>query len=95
VGRGFDVQIGVGGPGPGRSYFAPYTVPEFVQGPDGEYIAERLADEASKLMRERYQNGPFFMHYGEFNVHSPFYAKKELIDYYAKKAESMGAWHTP
>lgn len=90
VNRGFDVQIGVGGPGPGRSYFAPYTVPEFVEGPDGEYIADRLAEEASKLMRERYQDGPFFMYYGEFNVHSPFYAKKELIDYYAKKAESMG-----
>lgn len=90
VNRGFDSQFGVGDAGPGRSYFAPYTVPEFPEGPKGEYIAERMSGEACDLMEKKYRDGPFFMYYAEFNVHGPYSAKKELIDYYALKAEKMG-----
>lgn len=90
VNRGFDFQVGVGDAGPGRNYFAPYMVPEFPEGPEGEYIAERMATEACNMMEQKYKEGPFFMYYAEFNVHAPFAAKKEAIDYYARKAEKMG-----
>ncbi|MGB0414170.1 MAG: sulfatase [Coraliomargarita sp.] len=90
VDHGFEKWVGIGGSGP-RSYFAPYKVPDFPQGPEGEYIGERMAQEACKLLESRDKDKPFFMYYACFNVHSPYQAKQDLIEYYEKKLKSMPA----
>ena len=74
--HGFDKWVGIGGAGPAGGYFAPYKVVDFPQGADGEYISERMASEACKLMEKRDKDKPFFMYYACFNVHGPYEAKK-------------------
>jgi arylsulfatase A-like enzyme len=49
-----------------------------------------MSREACELIEKHHQEGPFFMYYAEFNVHTPFNARQDLIHYYAKKAEGMG-----
>lgn len=89
--QGFEQVVGVGGSGPAGGYFAPYRVPKFPQGPDGEYISERMAQEACKLLEKRNRDQPFFMYYACFNVHSPYECKPDLLAYYEKKLKSMPA----
>jgi len=90
VDHGFEKWVGIGGSGPG-SYFAPYKVEDFPQGPEGEYISERMAQEACKLLENRDKNKPFFMYYACFNVHGPYQAKPDLVKYYEKKLKTMPA----
>ena len=58
--QGFDVNVGGcfrGGP---PSYFAPYRIPALEDGDEGEYLPERLADEAIEFMKQ-HRDGPFFL----------------------------------
>ncbi|MEM6777471.1 MAG: sulfatase [Planctomycetota bacterium] len=87
--QGFDKVIGVGGAGPTGGYFAPYSVPRFPQGTQGEYISERMALEACNLLKRRESDKPFFMYYACFNVHAPYECTPDLLDYYEKKLQSM------
>ena len=48
INNGFDFNIGGdirGNPGPG-GYFAPYNIDHIEQGSEGEYLTDRLTDEA-------------------------------------------------
>jgi len=79
--QGFDVNIGgshVGQPG---SYFAPFgkdVIP--IPGPikDGEFLTDRLTDEAIKLVDTPSQK-PFFLYFPQYAVHTPIQAKKDDI----------------
>ena len=85
--QGFNAQFAVGGAGPGSGgYFAPYDgLDDIPQGPNGEYICERLSDEVcSKL--EQVKDEKFFIYLAHFNVHSPYQSKAELEAYYKTKA---------
>jgi arylsulfatase A-like enzyme len=82
--QGFDINIGGyfrGGP---ASYFAPYRNPVLPDGPEGEYLPARLADEAIAYINEK-RDGPFFLNYWPYSVHYPMQARQELIDKYAKR----------
>lgn len=82
--QGFDVNIGgcrFGGP---PSYFAPYKIPALVDGEEGEYLPDRLADECSKFIKAN-QSKPFFLCWWNYSVHYPFHAPKELIEKYEKR----------
>ncbi len=91
--QGFDLNIAAGGPGP-PSYFAPYRIPFLEDGPDGEYICERLTEEAMTLLDNR-TDAPFLMYLAHFNVHGPYQAKQDLIEYYEKKANPANPQHNP
>ena len=88
VKQGFDNQFAVGGAGPGRGgYFAPYEgLDNIEQGPDGEYIAERLTSEVCKALEE-HKDTNFFIYLSHYNVHAPYQAKKDLQAYYQEKAD--------
>ncbi len=82
--QGFDINVGgtsFGGP---RSYFDPYRNPTIVDRREGEYLTDRLADEAISFIHE-HQDQPFFVALWPYTVHWPMEAPQELIDKYADR----------
>lgn len=77
--HGFDINIaGTEAPSP-TTYFAPYKIPTLAEGPRGEYLTDRLGDEAIKFI-EQHKDGPFFLYFPHFAVHLPIQAKEETIE---------------
>ncbi len=88
--HGFDVNIaGCEWGLPNHGYFSPYNMPNLENGPDGEYLTDRLTDEAVRLLQN---NGgkPFFMYMSHYAVHVPIQAPKDLIGKYREKARGLG-----
>jgi arylsulfatase A len=78
--HGFDLNIaGTDQPQPRPGYFAPYAIDTIEQGPKGEYITDRLGEEAVKFIRENGER-PFFLYLPHFAVHTPIQAKQALIE---------------
>ena len=55
--------------------------------PDGEYLTDRLTDEAVKFI-EQNRSKSFFLYLSHHTVHTPIQAKKEIIEKYKKKKPS-------
>lgn len=93
INQGFDNQFAVGGAGPGPGgYFAPYKgIDDIKELSEGEYITERLTDEACKIIEAKHES-PYFMYLAHYNVHSPYEAKEDLINKY--KAKLAGSKQT-
>lgn len=90
IGQGFDVNVGGFRAGhPPKGYFVPYGNPELPDGPPGEYLTDRLTDEALKFI-EANKNNPFFLYLTHYAVHTPLQAKAELIKKYENKPGSGG-----
>ncbi|TKG89079.1 DUF4976 domain-containing protein [Puteibacter caeruleilacunae] len=93
--QGFDVNIAGWSKGsPQRNknangYFSPYGNPMIEDGPKGEYLTDRLTDEAIKYI-EGHKDNPFFVYLSYYTVHNPLMGKKELIEKFKKKAEDQG-----
>lgn len=85
---GVDVNIGGNHAGHPRSYFAPYKNPNLKDGPDGEYLPDRLGNEAVNYLRNVSKDRPFFMYYATYSVHTPLQARKELIEKYKNKPKT-------
>ncbi len=88
--QGFEINLGgwkVGQPQRGetaRGYFSPYGNPRLQDGPDGEYLTERLADEAVRFI-ERNKDQPFFLNLWFYNVHTPLQAAADKVAKYEAK----------
>ena len=79
--QGFDLNVGgccYGGP---PSYFEPYDIPGLEAKKDGEYLTERLTDEAIAFVRS-HRDEPFFVALWNYTVHWPMQAPQELIEKY-------------
>jgi arylsulfatase A-like enzyme len=80
--HGFDLNVaGTDAPQPRPGYFAPYDIATIEQGPRGEYITDRLGEEAVQFIRDHAER-PFFLYLPHFAVHTPVQAKKKLINRY-------------
>ena len=90
--QGFDVSLGGNHEGRMKSHFSPYGIPELQDGPPGEYLTDRLTDEAARFI-EANQKRPFFLLLSHYAVHSPIQARQELIDKYKAKPGSKGQDH--
>ncbi|MFP4580614.1 MAG: sulfatase [Candidatus Sumerlaeia bacterium] len=89
--HGFDVNIGGCHWGmPKNGYFSPYKIPGFCDGPEGEYLTDRLTDEAVQLIKNRNLAKPFFLHMSHYTVHIPIQAPEHLVEKYRKKAAALG-----
>lgn len=89
--QGYDINIGgggMGGPGP-NGYFSPYKIPHITDGPDGEYLTDRLGDECVKILNQ-YKDKPFFINFSFYQVHTPLIGKPDKVRYYEEKARKMG-----
>lgn len=69
-----------------RSYFAPYRNANLPDGPDGEYLPDRLGKEAVRLIEGADRTCPFFLYYATYSEHTPLQAEEELVRKYKDKA---------
>ena len=79
--QGFDLNIGgcaYGGP---PTFFDPYRIPNLPDRQKGEYLPDRLADEAINYMKQTDGN-PFFLCLWNYTVHWPMEAPEELLKKY-------------
>lgn len=74
---------------PRKGHFSPYHIETLPDGPDGEYLTDRLTDEAISLIRA-HKTGPFFLNLWHYAVHTPVQAKEHDIAKYAAKAHELG-----
>ncbi|WP_294083987.1 sulfatase [Proteiniphilum sp. UBA5384] len=100
--NGFDVNIGGWSKGSPfknekegyNGYFTPYGNPRLKDGPQGEYLTERLASEACNFIGTS-TSQPFFLNLWFYNVHTPLQAKQNKIDYYAKLSDDSNLQKNP
>ncbi len=88
--QGFDINIGGWSKGApqkannSNGYFSPYGNLRLEDGPDNEYLTERLTHEALQYLESnKGSEVPFFMNFWFYNVHTPLQAKKEKVDKYS------------
>lgn len=87
--HGFDINIGGNHWGqPMNGYFSPYGMDNLSDGPDGEYLTDRLTDEAIKLIEQK-GNKPFFLNFAHYAVHTPIQAPHHLIEKYQAKSRKL------
>ena len=87
--QGFDVNIGGFEKGsPMGGYYSPYKNPRLSDGPEGEYLTDRLTLETIDLIKNRDTKKPFAAFLSFYNVHTPIQENKEFIDYYVEKLKS-------
>lgn len=94
--QGFDVtRHGTPDPGP-PSYHSPYGFPRgtLKDGPTGEYITDRLTDEAVAFI-EANKQGPFLLHLWHYGVHGPWGHKEEITKRFASKKDPRGKQANP
>ncbi len=93
--QGFDVNIGGTRWGAPPTFFYPYRglfgarkehryVPDLPFGSPGEYLTDRLTQEAIELLR-RVKDRPFFLHLAYHTVHTPIEAKPEVVRIYRQR----------
>ena len=89
--HGFDVNVaGCHQGSPGQAgYFAPYSENMNLPAPEGEYLTDRITEEAINLIRNRDEK-PFFLNLSHYAVHTPLQAPADLVEKYERKAKRMG-----
>ena len=92
--QGFDVQIAGGEHAGPKSYFSPYRVKNLPPGPEGEYITDRLTDEAVAFLQAN-RDGPFMLHLWHYGVHGPWGAKEEVTATFEDKSDPRGLQSSP
>ncbi|MEG1635691.1 MAG: sulfatase, partial [Rikenellaceae bacterium] len=92
--HGFDINIGGYEAGsPKGGYFSPYNNPKLTDGPKGENLSLRLANETAKFITNHTKterDQPFFAYLSFYAVHGPIQTSKDRWAYYRQKADSMG-----
>lgn len=86
--QGFDINVGGTHAGHPPTYFSPYRIATLEDGPEGEYLTDRLTEEALAFI-ERNRDAPFFLYLSHYAVHTPIEGKAELAEEY----EDKPAWH--
>ena len=83
--QGFDINIGgcsYGGP---PTFFDPYRIDFLPDRKEGEYLPNRLADEAIAFISEQNsKDKPFFLALWNYTVHWPMEAPDKLVEKYKK-----------
>ena len=105
--QGFDVAFHCHpDPGPPGNYFSPYGVKPtgeprgqqrvgtITDGPPGEYIVDRLTDEAIRFM-EANRDRPFFLNLWQYGVHGPWGHKEEYTREFAGTKDPTGRQGNP
>jgi arylsulfatase A-like enzyme len=71
-----------------KSYFSPYENKDLVDGPEREYLPQRLVDEAINFVSG--ESDPFFLYLPFFSVHTPVQARPEDIEKFRVKTPDGG-----
>ncbi len=82
--QGFDLNIGGCAAGGPPTYFDPYRIHNLKNRRKGEYLPDRLADEAVKFIGD-HKKEPFFLALWTYTVHWPMEAPNKLVEKYKKR----------
>jgi len=94
--QGFEVSFhGAPDPGP-PSYHSPYgfKAGTVTDGPEGEYITDRITDEALKFISAD-DDRPFLLHLWQYGVHGPWGHKDEYTQEFVGKVDPRGEQANP
>jgi arylsulfatase A-like enzyme len=89
--HGFDVHIPTNWNfccPPNTGYNAPWNL-EGLEDAEGDYLTDRLTDEALIYMEEN-KDKPFFLYLSHFAVHDPIDGRPDLVDKYENKLKAQG-----
>jgi len=87
--QGFDVNFGGHHMGqPPGGYYSPYDNPVLADGPDGEYLPDRLTSEALRFV-ERHQDERFLVYLSFYTVHTPIQASRRHHEKYRDKRRAL------
>jgi arylsulfatase A-like enzyme len=99
--QGFDINIGGWGAGQPRiipnvsnGYYSPYGNPRLTDGPEGEYLTDRLTDESIRFIKENRDN-PFLLYLSYYTVHTPIQPANRHIEKYTVKREKLNINEIP
>lgn len=92
--QGIDINVGGNHAGHPKSYFSPYNNPNLEDGPEGEYLTDRLSAEAVHFIRN-HQDTSFFLYLPYYSVHTPLQGKPERVNKYIGKKMSGGQGTNP
>lgn len=95
--QGFDVAIHAKPDAGPASYFSPYNFAKFqpyTNGPAGEYITDRLTEEAIRFMKAN-RDQPFLLHLWHHGVHGPWGHKEDYTKEFASKKDPRGKQGNP
>lgn len=96
--QGFDVNVAGWTHGSPPAYFYPYerpesswnaSIPTLKGGVEGEYLPDRLTDEAISFMQSS-MDQPFFVNLSYYAVHTPLEAPDTIIEKYRPVVEGTG-----
>ena len=88
--NGFDINIGGFEKGsPMGGYYSPYKNPKLSDGPEGEYLTDRLTNESISFIENHNKNHPFVLFLSLYNVHTPIQPNLKHVNYFKKKLDSM------
>jgi arylsulfatase A-like enzyme len=87
--HGFEVNRGGNHTGhPAGGYFSPYNNPQLPDGPEGEYLTDRLTDETIAFISQQ-SDRPFFAFLSYYTVHLPLEGKPEKVKKYEEKRSHL------
>jgi arylsulfatase A len=97
--QGFHYNFGGWGAGSPKyknsgGYFSPYKNPRLTDGPEGEYLTNRLAAEVSDFIIE-HKESPFFINFWLYNVHTPLQAEQDKIEKYKIRVDEKKNHNNP
>ncbi len=103
--HGFDINIGGTHWGAPATFFFPYRglfgqakeqryVPHLEFGKPGEYLTDRLTDEALRVI-DHAKDQPFFLYLAHYAPHTPIEAKAELVKRYEEKTTPKSRHRNP
>ncbi|MCH2160244.1 MAG: sulfatase [Phycisphaerales bacterium] len=83
--QGFDRNVGGGRAGHPKSYFPPYRNAALEDGPEGEYLVDRLAAETVSMIRDfesadAKSVSPWFVVWAPYAVHTPIQAPESAAE---------------
>ncbi|MEL6802576.1 MAG: sulfatase-like hydrolase/transferase [Bacteroidota bacterium] len=75
---------------PPGGYYSPYQNPKLDDGPEGEYLPDRLTDEAIRFMQSKSEQ-PFLLYLSYYTVHTPIQASKRHLSEWEERAREVPA----
>ncbi|MCW8832114.1 MAG: sulfatase-like hydrolase/transferase, partial [Colwellia sp.] len=88
--QGFDFNIAGSHHGTPGGYYSPYKNPKLPDGPEGEYLTDRLTNETLSFISKNKEH-PFFAYLSFYNVHTPLQAAKAHLGRFSEKLMNMPA----
>lgn len=87
--QGFDINKGGHNKGsPPGGYYAPYNNPRLDDGPENEYLTDRLTDESIEFLKS-YGDDPFLLYLAFYTVHTPIQGCDKYDAYYQEARKNL------